>query len=198
MKTFTPIAGRATGGFLILALFLGACSHGNDKKAAPARPDGNDSAPTSSTVLTTTTSPGADSAAAVEAAYREATAAEFAFDSEVGPFDPAAFKARVGPFLTGAQYNASFELSQQRRLRGEVFRPAGLQPGEIAPVVTMDGPGKGTIRDCEADHPTVKAATGERVDQPVQGRELIVAEMVLEDGQWKIANTTAPGKPCSV
>lgn len=196
MKKLNTITGRTIGGLLIVAVFLGACSHANGKKAAPSRTGGTVAAIAPS-ATSTTTGPSADLAAAVEAAYRDATAAEFAFDSEVGPFDPVAFKERVGRFLTGAQYNASFQLSQERRLRGEVFRPPGLQSGEIAPVVAMDGPGKATVRDCEADHPTVKAATGERVDQPMQGRELVIVEMILEDGQWKISNTTAQGQPCS-
>lgn len=182
---------------MILALLLGACSRGDDKKAAPNSTQSTEPSTASSNVSTTTASPNTDVAAAVEVAYRDATAAEFAFDSEVGPFDPIAFKQRVGRFLTGAQYEVSFQLSQQRRLRGEVFRPPGLQPGEIAPAVTVEGPGKATIRDCEADHPTVKAATGQRVDAPLQGRELVVVEMVLEDGQWKIANSASPGQSCN-
>lgn len=197
MKTLNTIAGRATGGFLILTLFLSACSRGDDKKAAPARPNGS-VAVTESTSTATPTSPNTELAAAVEAAYREATAAEFAFDSEVGPFQPASFKERVGRYLTGAQYEASFQLSQQRRLRGEIFSPPGLQPGEIAPVVAVEGPTKATIRDCAADHATVKASTGERVDEPIDGRELVIVEMVLEDGQWKIANTQTKGERCTV
>lgn len=197
MKTLDTIAGRATGGLLVLAMFLGACSGGDDKKAAPIRPD-DTAAVTAPGNVSTTTGPDNALAAAVESAYREATAAEIQFMSETGPFDPNVFKERVGRFLTGSQHDVSFKEAQRRRLLGEVFDPPGLQPGEIAPVVTVTGTGTATVRDCEADHPTVKASTRERVDEPVEGRELVVAEMVLEDGQWKIAATTARGEPCSV
>jgi hypothetical protein len=197
MKTPNTIAGRATGGLLILTLFLGACSRGDDEKAEPGRSEGTVAA-TASSSTTATTSPGAGMVAAVEAAYREATAAEIQYMSETGPFDPNEFKERVGRFLTGTQYDVSFKEAQRRRLLGEVFDPPGLQPGEIAPVVTIAGPDKAIVRDCEADHATVKASTRERVDPPLEGRELVVVEMVLEDGQWKIAGSTARGEPCSV
>jgi hypothetical protein len=197
MKTPSSIAGRATGGLLILALFLTACSGRGNDKAAPARSDST-VAVTASTTVPTTANPQADVAAVVEATYREATAAQIQYMSETGPFAPDAFKDRVGRFLTGAQYAISFKEAQRRRLLGEVFDPPGLQAGEIAPVVTITGSDRATIRDCQADHATVKAATHQRLDQPVQGRELLVADMVLENGQWKIADSTAKGESCSV
>jgi hypothetical protein len=202
-NTDSPRSGmRGAAGLLAATLLLAACGGGGDDKASPAPDQGGDQrALTSTTVASgasTPAQPDGQVAAAVEAAYRDATAAELAFDSEVGQFDPVAFRDRVGRYITGSQYDFSFKVSQERRLRGEVFSPPGLQPGEIAPVVTLVGQGRATVRDCAADHPTIKASTGERADEPIDGREVVLSEMVLIEGQWKIARTTVPGERCTV
>jgi hypothetical protein len=137
-------------------------------------------------------------AAAIEAAYREAWTAYIAYNSETGPFDPTDFKQRVGRFFAGPAYDAMFKASQLSRLRGEVFSPPGIQPDELAPKVTVESPTRATVWDCSPDHATVKAATGERVDAPIEGREDSTVVMVLEDGQWRVADIMNTSRPCTV
>lgn len=190
----------ATVGVLALLTLAAGCSSGDREFGEPKSSD-RTAPPTTALSTATTTAPYQNPAvaAAVEAAYVRATTAEIDYLSQTGPFDPVQFKEMFSPLLTGLQYEASFQAAQQRRLQGVVFSPPGLQPGEIAPTVTVEAPTRATVRDCEADHPTVKAATGERVDTPREGRGLVIAEMVLEEGsQWKIAKVTVTGQACTL
>lgn len=186
-----------TVGVLALAL-AGACSPGDQRsveKTSEASPP-----PATATSTTATTAPYQNPAvaAAVEAAYRGGAAALVEYNSQTGPFDPVRFREVFSQFFTGVAYEAVFNAAQKRRLRGEVFQPPGLQPGELAVTVTVEGPARATVLDCAPDHPTVKAASGERVDEPIEGRELSISDIVLEDGKWKTADIRNTRQPCTV
>ena len=202
-KTDAPTSGmRGAAGLFAATLLLAACGGGGDDKASPTRDEGADQRALTSTTVAPGASvpapPDGQAAAAVEAAYREAWTAFIAYNSETGPFDPADFKQRVGRFFIDAAYDAIFKTSQESRLRGEVFSPAGVQPGELAPKVSVEAPTRASVRDCSPDHATVKASTGERLDRPLEGREDSTVVMTLDEGQWRIADILNTNRPCTV
>jgi hypothetical protein len=186
---------------LLAGALLAACGGGGDGKDSSARAERGSSAPSTATSTTNSTEVAAQDpevVAAVEAAYREAWTAFIAYNSETGPFNPTDFNQRAGRYFTGVAHDAIFNASQRSRLQGEVFSPPGIQDGELAPKVTVESPSRATVWDCSPHHATVKAATGERVDEPIEGREDSTVVMMLEDGQWRIADIMNTNRPCTV
>lgn len=187
----------------IVGLVGTACRSGAHRTGAEDRSSTTESSPTplpsstSTTPAATAPSAAATDTAAVEEAYHNAIGALVDYESKTGPFDAAEFKALMSPFITGSFYESSFKVAQQMRLRGEVFRPAGVQPGEHVVTAKVTGPGTAEVRDCEGDHGRYRASDGQRLDTP-GGRVLVVARMVLEDGRWKIESVTDTGEPCTV
>jgi hypothetical protein len=186
-----------------LGLLGTACRSGGHRTAAEDRASTTESSPapmppsTSTTSAATAPSAAATTTAAVEEAYQNAIGVLVDYESKTGPFDAAEFKALMSPFITGSFYESSFKVAQQMRLRGEVFRPAGVQPGEHVITAKVTGSGTAEVRDCEGDHGRYRASDGQRLDRP-GGRVLVVARMVLEDARWKIESVTDTGEPCAV
>lgn len=195
--------GRAVGPAVLMSigLFGVACSSGGHRTGAPkaSSPTAPMSASTSMAPSTAPTlkPPEANAAAAVEDAYRKAMALIVDYGSKTGPFDPVAFRTAFSVYFVGSEYDFLFNAMQQQRLRGDVYRPATIQPGELSPTVTMGRSRAASIRDCPLEHPRFNASTNQRVDTPGR-RTVFVADMVLEpDGNWKMEHLTDTDQECA-
>lgn len=187
---------------LALAVCVGAaCSSGEDKTAdSPTATTTPDQLATSSTA-TTGTSAGNDREA-VRSAYLHFWAVVDDYGKRTGPFDPTEAKTVLSAVATGGEYGHLFDMFQLNRLKGLVYRD-GDAPDEFAPVVTIEGPARASIRDCRTDRGGVfNASTGERVDTPTEGRRLFEVVLVREDAQWKVSSvggrTNPEDPPCTV
>lgn len=191
---------RVRVAILALAVFAGAaCSSGKDKSA--------DSLTTTTTTpeqSATTTTPASvgDDKEAVRNAYLQFWAVVDDYGKRTGRFDPTEAKTVLSAVATDGEYEHLFDMLQLNRLKGHVYRD-GDAPDEFAPIVTIEGPARASIRDCRTDRGGVfNASTGERVDTPTEGRRLFEVVLVKEDSQWKVSSvggrTNPEDPPCTV
>jgi hypothetical protein len=162
---------------LTVAAFASACA-GHSTPQARA-----DSTPTKPTSTTATTTP--DPKAAVLVAYQRFWQVWLAANNPPNPNDPRLAEVDTGAQLAGAR--ASIRIHQ---LRGEkVVLP---HPSRYAHPATVTVLGHGTaasVFDCSVDDSQlVLSATGRVIDASVQ-TQLIDADMVIQQGRWKVAAT---------
>lgn len=139
-------------------------------------------------------SPAPDPARAVEAAYRTFWATYDTYGAQAVAFDQAEFARAFGPVATGAEYERLHGFFQVLRLEGSTLRGGAAE--DLAPRVTLEGPGRATVRDCMADSGGLYDRHGQRLDTPTEGRETWVSTLVVDDGTWKVADVVGTGEPC--
>jgi hypothetical protein len=150
----------------------------------------------------TTTPPPGDEKEAVKAAYLRFWMVVDEYGKRTGKFDPVDAKTVLGAVASDGEYDHLFNTFQLNRLKGLVYRE-GDAPDEFAPVVTIEGPGRASVRDCRTDRGGVfKEATGERVDTPTDGRRLFEVVLVRDGEEWKVSSvggrTNPEDPPCTV
>lgn len=195
---------------IALALFtaVGAAACSNDKdraaddSATTTTPSPSGSGTSAGAVDSTTTSLPADDKEAVKAAYLQFWAVVDEYGKRTGTFNAADAKSVLGAIATGGEYDHLFNAFQLNRLKGLVYRD-GDAPDEFAPVVTIEGPDRASVRDCRTDRGGVfKEATGERVDTATEGRRLFEVVLVKDGLQWKVSSvggrTNPEDPPCTV
>lgn len=180
---------------LVLALVVAACDGDDDDSdtASPGR-----SPRTSTTSLpTTTTSVPLTSEEAVIAAYREFSRVFDTYGAQNAPFDPAEFKATVGPVATGGEYEHLFDLFQTNRAQGHVFQ--GGESDVLRPKVTELAAERAVVEDCADDTGGVFDTRNNRfVEEPTPGKTIfITAVLVIEDGRWKVTSLGGPDESCT-
>lgn len=169
----------------LTSVVLTACDSGEDE-------DGERSTTTTAESTTSTTT----REAAVEAAYAKFWDTYIEFGGRTGPFDPDEAKTVLGAVSTGDKYEQLFNYFQVNRLKGLVLRGRPENAPKLD--VTLEGADRATVKDCMADTGGIyRADTGERVDTPTTGRQLVTATLVLEGGAWKVESLGGE-EPCSL
>lgn len=93
-------------------------------------------------------------------------------------------------YATGEAFQAVFDATQANRVQNRAIRlPEPSVTEHRAEVLEVDAT-SATVRDCAIDDSmVVDLATGQVIDAAVVTR-LGTAELVVEDGDWKVARTT--------
>lgn len=199
---------RLAATLLALIVVTGAagCSRGGGSTAehspttTPPPTSGTDT--TAGATDSTTTPPAGDEREAIKAAYLRFWMVVDEYGKRTGRFDPVDAKAVLGAVATDGEYDHVFDTFQLNRLKGLAYRD-GDAPDEFAPVVTIEGPDRASVRDCRTDRGGVfKEDSGERVDTPTDGRRLFEVVLVKDGSPWRVASVggrTNPEDPqCTV
>ena len=194
MRYGRTVARAATLG--VLGLLLVACS--DDERDNGRRP---------TTTVSSTTSTTLDPESAVRAAYRASWVAYIRLGTQAAPFDPKDFKATLGPYVTGDQYDRLFNDLQLLTLKGEILQGSPEAIENKVRVASL-GSTTATLRDCYDDElqgykiarrykvdDTYKVDLGSRLDTDDPARHLIEVVMVIEDGRWKVSKVTPIALP---
>lgn len=180
---------------LVFALAVAAC--GDDDDGRDRASPGPSPTTSSTSPPTTTTSVPRASEEAVIAAYQEFSRVFDTYGAQNVPFDPAEFKATVGPVATGGEYEHLFDLFQTNRAQGHVFQ--GGESDVLRPKVTELTPERAVVEDCADDSGGVFDTRNNRfVDEPTPGKTIfITAVLVIEDGRWKVTSLAGPDESCT-
>ncbi len=190
---------------LIAVTGAAACSRGGSTTAhspttTTTSPSGTDRS--AGATDSTTTPPPGDEKEAIKTGYLRFWMTVDEYGKRTGRFDPVDAKAVLGAVATDGEYDHLFDTFQLNRLKGLVYRD-GDTPDEFAPVVTIEGPARASVRDCRTDRGGVfKEASGERVDTPTEGRRLFEVVLVKDGSEWKVSSvggrTNPEDPPCTV
>ncbi len=142
-------------------------------------------------------SPTATPAPTVDPAAAEVLAAYQAYwDTYVAANQnpPTADYPDLARYATGEALRSVAESTSQFRAAGQVFRsPPNSIVAHQTSVLEIQGD-TARVRDCYSDDAWIEVvATGERSNEGV-GTQLIIADLVRQDGAWKVANPVIHGQ----